>query len=221
MISKRFYITVAGTIVLVLTGVATYATIPAPDGVIYGCYNKSGGSVRVIDNAVTSCTSNETQLTWNRIGPQGPVGPQGPAGPTGLTGAIGATGAVGAIGATGATGATGPIGATGPAGNALADFVSAPGATNLPRDTFIPLVAKTVPAGSYIFVATINGIGGFATAFGTTNQNTVDTFCRLQDDLGGTLAVAHAAGGIDQNINTSHVMTFVGGRSFRQAYPER
>ena len=68
MSKKRLLITSGATFVLLIGAVAIFATIPAPSGVIYGCFNKSGGTLRVIDNAVTTCGSNETQLTWNQTG---------------------------------------------------------------------------------------------------------------------------------------------------------
>jgi hypothetical protein len=39
---------------LMLLGVIGYASIPGEDGVIYGCYKKSGGTLRLIDRSVTS-----------------------------------------------------------------------------------------------------------------------------------------------------------------------
>jgi hypothetical protein len=76
--------------VLAVGGVA-YATIPS-NGVISGCYLKSGGNLRVIDSTTGSCSSKETSLNWNVQGAQGPAGPAGPAGATGATGAAGPAG---------------------------------------------------------------------------------------------------------------------------------
>jgi hypothetical protein len=119
MRSKRFS-TTAAAVGLCLAGVAvTLATIPGSNGVITACYNKSGGSIHVIDSSVTKCGSNEIVLTWNQTGQQGPIGPQGPQGPQGAAGATGATGPVGPAGPAGAPGVpgmTGPAGPTGPAG---------------------------------------------------------------------------------------------------------
>ena len=98
MFSKRFW---AAPVVLGLLSVGTLlirATIPASNGVIYACYIPSNGNLRVIDNAVETCKTNETQLTWNQPGPQGPQGPQGPAGvqgPQGLQGPPGTNGVSG------------------------------------------------------------------------------------------------------------------------------
>lgn len=60
-----------------MAGSVAYATIPSGDGVIHGCYTKSGGSLRVIDSSVTNCKSSETALSWNQAGVPGPPGPQG------------------------------------------------------------------------------------------------------------------------------------------------
>src|SRR5215813_13577292 len=93
--SKRFLKLTTATAVLVICGlVLTYATIPDSNGVIHACYNKSGGSIRVIDDSVTKCSSNETSLNWNVTGPAGPTGPpgtqglQGPTGPPGPSNAF-------------------------------------------------------------------------------------------------------------------------------------
>ena len=75
---KRFLIITGCVVAPTMVGVVLMrATVPAPTGVIYACYNKSGGNIRVIDNAVTACNANETQRTWNQTGPQGPIGPIG------------------------------------------------------------------------------------------------------------------------------------------------
>lgn len=76
-------------------GAAAYASIPAPDGVITGCYTDravaSAHALVVVDSAV-SCPIGTTPLSWNRTGP---AGPQGPAGPEGATGPAGPQGPAG------------------------------------------------------------------------------------------------------------------------------
>ena len=65
------------------------ATIPDANGAYWGCYTKSTGAIKLIDNAVTACKSGETMVSWNAKGQQGAAGPTGltgPAGPTGLAG---------------------------------------------------------------------------------------------------------------------------------------
>jgi hypothetical protein len=122
--------------VLVVAGAAAgfaYAQIPDANGVIHGCYSRSGGSLRVVDEG-QSCKTGEWSISWNQQGqpgqagpagaqgPAGPAGAAGPAGPVGpkgdpgVKGDTGATGPAGADGAKGADGMTGPAGATGPAG---------------------------------------------------------------------------------------------------------
>ncbi len=71
---------------VLLASVVAVASIPDSNGIINGCYNKTNGSLRVIDTASDTCRHNETAISWNQTGPQGPVGPQGPAGPQGPPG---------------------------------------------------------------------------------------------------------------------------------------
>jgi len=80
---------------LAVAGAVAYATIPDSGGVIHGCYAKSGGGLRVIDDSVVDCKSNETSLTWGQQGPPGPPGPRGVPGETGPKGDTGDTGPAG------------------------------------------------------------------------------------------------------------------------------
>src|SRR5215204_7418508 len=105
-------IIVFSAIGIMLLSVIAYASIPGADGVIYGCYKKSGGTLRVIDKSVTNCAENETLLSWNQTGPQGPAGPQGP---QGEQGAAGPAGPAGPVGPEGPAGPAGPQGEAGPA----------------------------------------------------------------------------------------------------------
>lgn len=66
-----------------IAGGVAWATIPGGDGVIHGCYLKSGGTVRVIDASVTNCKKTETAIWWNQSGPPGETGPQGEQGEPG------------------------------------------------------------------------------------------------------------------------------------------
>lgn len=87
---RRTLILSAGAVLIALAVAAVAsATIPDGNGVIHGCYTKSGGALRVIDASVTNCKSTETALTWNQIGPTGPQGPQGAQGPAGTAVAYG------------------------------------------------------------------------------------------------------------------------------------
>lgn len=93
--STKFWL--AGAVVAVGLAGTAYATVPGGDGVIHGCYAKSGGTLRVIDASVTSCKSGETALNWDQHGQPGPQGPQGEPGPAGPQGEPGAPGAPGGL----------------------------------------------------------------------------------------------------------------------------
>ena len=67
-------VSAVAALVLVLAGGVAYATIPAADGTITGCYARSGGTLRVIDPSVTNCKQGETQITWSQSGEPGPAG---------------------------------------------------------------------------------------------------------------------------------------------------
>jgi hypothetical protein len=72
---------------LLAAGGIAYATIPDASGVIHGCYNKTQGSLRVIDtDKAQTCTNGEAPLNWSQTGPQGVQGPQGIQGPQGPSG---------------------------------------------------------------------------------------------------------------------------------------
>lgn len=71
----RWAVPIAIVVVLAAGGIA-YASIPDSGGVIHGCYQKTNGSLRVIDTeAGGKCSSNENSLSWNQTGPAGPRGP--------------------------------------------------------------------------------------------------------------------------------------------------
>jgi Collagen triple helix repeat (20 copies) len=92
------------------------AAIPDPNGLIHACY-RPNGNLRLVDK--TSCTGNETAISWNQTGPAGPqgaAGPQGLGGPQGETGPQGVPGPQGPPGPQGAAGAQGPQGVPGPQG---------------------------------------------------------------------------------------------------------
>lgn len=138
---------VLSTMTVLFTSIIAFASIPGANGVIYTCYSRSGGALRVIDASVTQCKSGETSLNFNQTGPQGPAGPVGPQGQAGPAGPQGATGATGA---TGETGASGPAGA---AGTSAAYFAKA--ALGGDITTRKILISKDVPAGSYVINAKV------------------------------------------------------------------
>jgi hypothetical protein len=147
-----------GAVVVLGAGAAmATATIPAEDGVIHGCFNKSGGQIRVIDESVRDCDSNETELDWNvrgAAGPKGDTGPQGPVGPKGDTGPAWPAGTQGATGPAGAKGETGPAGPAGPQGETGPQGDTGPAGPQGPAG----------PAGA-------NGIAGVETVTGRTEFN--------------------------------------------------
>jgi Collagen triple helix repeat (20 copies) len=132
------------------------AAIPDPSGVIHACY-RANGNLRLVDRS--SCTSNETALSWNQSGPPGPEGaagtqgipgPQGLPGPQGGAGPQGTQGPQGAPGSQGAQGSPGP---SGPAGVSGYEIVNAHG--ELPANGKVQVVAtcssgKRVLGGGYV-----------------------------------------------------------------------
>jgi len=106
-----------GALVLGGGAVASAATNADPPALVHSCVSKGllgigKGNIRIV-TASAACNGNETELTWNQQGVQGPAGPQGAAGvagPKGDPGAKGDTGAAGATGPKGDTGATGLAG---------------------------------------------------------------------------------------------------------------
>src|SRR6266702_1543885 len=70
---KKILAAIATSIALVLVGVTAWASIPGPNGTIYGCYKTSNGALIVIDSNAT-CPSGTVSLNWNQTGPQGPPG---------------------------------------------------------------------------------------------------------------------------------------------------
>ncbi len=103
---------------VVIGGGIAVADSPTAADVITGCYDRSGGNLRVID-AADRCKSSETRIQWNEQGPVGAAGPSGPSGPAGQAGAQGDkgdTGDTGPAGPAGTNGEPGPQGEQGVAG---------------------------------------------------------------------------------------------------------
>jgi hypothetical protein len=60
---------------LLVAGGIAYATIPDASGVSHGCYNKTQGSLRIIDSdKAQTCSNGEAPRDWNQTGPQRPAG---------------------------------------------------------------------------------------------------------------------------------------------------
>jgi hypothetical protein len=123
----------AGLLVLGLISTVLFASSALGATRIVACENHRG-TIEIVTNK-DQCKTHETELSWNRSGPQGadgvtgargipgipgvvgPIGPQGPKGEIGLTGLAGLKGDTGAQGATGAVGPQGPKGDTGAVGS--------------------------------------------------------------------------------------------------------
>src|ERR1035437_6356285 len=82
---------------------AAISSIPGPDGVIHGCYQKNKGTLRVVPSK-KKCLKSELALQWNQQGKPGVPGLVGAAGPGGAAGQNGSNGANGASGTNGAPG---------------------------------------------------------------------------------------------------------------------
>jgi hypothetical protein len=111
--SRLTYANVGVTVALVLatTGLAV-ASIPAGSGVIFGCYSKNDGALRVIDKgkagSTGKCRKSEAALSWSQQGRQGIPGSAGAPGIQGITGLKGDSGIQGIQGLKGDTGVPGP-----------------------------------------------------------------------------------------------------------------
>ena len=121
---------------LALVGGVAYATIPDGGGVIHGCYAKSGGALRVIDNTVTNCKTGETALQWGVQGPQGPQGLQGPQGVQGQQGTQGVQGQQGPMGPSDA-------------------YLATSGNLGLPKNVAVQVLKLSLSAGAYALYGTV------------------------------------------------------------------
>jgi hypothetical protein len=138
---RGLLITLAAAVAAALVGGGiAYATIPDSTGVIHGCYQKSGGSLSVIDAGVTTCAKSQTELDWNVQGPTGPQGPQGPQGAQGPVGPQGLQGPQGAQGPAGPSGTSHGYAATG----GIVNYGTSP----------VKVASLSLPAGTYLVWAT-------------------------------------------------------------------
>lgn len=169
---SKHHTAVAVTVGLMLLSVIAYASIPGPDGVIHGCYKKSGGTLRVIDRSVANCSRDETSLSWSQ---QGPAGAQGPAGPQGEQGPAGPAGPAGP------QGETGPAGPAGTPGVSAATFALTTSTVAI-GNPFTQVLSKNLPAGNWTVVATANITNSFLTFGGATSMRT--TLCELRNGSG-------------------------------------
>lgn len=122
-INKKAILLLACMIVLVLSGAGVYAsTTQTSTSTIYACKKKEVGLLRVVDEN-TSCTKNETKISWNIVGPKGDIGDPGATGPAGPQGPAGKDGAQGAPGPQGTAGFQGEQGIQGPPGKDTAGII--------------------------------------------------------------------------------------------------
>ena len=144
-VTRKRVVFLAVLAALMTAGGVAYASIPASDGTINGCYRTAAGDnqgqLRIVDTG-SSCRSNETAIQFSQQGIAGPAGPTGPTGATGPTGPVGPVGPQGGKGDTGAAGATGPQGPQGDPGGK--GDTGATGATG-PQARKVIRVAKATP----------------------------------------------------------------------------
>jgi type VI secretion system Hcp family effector len=128
---RRIAIAAALLTLLVGASAGTYAWGASSDATqtIYACVDQAG-HVRLVA-AGDSCKSNETAVSWNTVGPQGPAGPQGAQGPAGPQGP------------------TGPAGPQGPAGSAAPDPNAATGTVNITGSGFSSTAAIPITGDSH------------------------------------------------------------------------
>ncbi len=74
-------------LIIIFSTLVIHVLSQANDNVIYGCYKKNNGQLRIVQ-ASSQCQPSENPISWNKFGssgPQGPAGPAGPQGPPGLS----------------------------------------------------------------------------------------------------------------------------------------
>ncbi len=119
---------------------------------IYACVNRHTGSARFV-GAKTKCRKTERRVSWNTAGPAGPAGKPGATGATGTSGSNGA-----GVDYAGAT-----LGPTTLASTMTGDLI----------------VAKTIPAGSYLVSANT-----VAAAIEAKSAVTAFVTCEIVDTTG-------------------------------------
>jgi len=167
---------------LVVGGIA-YANIPDVGGVIHSCYNKTQGSLRVIDSEkAQTCSNGESPLNWSQTGPQGIQGKQG------------------IQGIQGPKGDTGP---TGPSDVWTVDGYGAPdiGVGAAPNAETLA-TTPTLPAGSYFVQAETSLENGTATP--------MDYICDLVDSEANTYSEERATGSSWVTLPVQAVVTLAG-----------
>jgi hypothetical protein len=145
---------VSAVATLALAGGVAFATggIPGPGGVIFACFDKQNGNLRVVADP-SECRNSELPLTFNQTGQQGPQGIPGPQGPRGFTGATGAQGIQGIQGIQGPQGIQGLQGLQGVPGlPGLAGYEIVSGTNIAVCPAGKTVVGGGASAGSVLFV---------------------------------------------------------------------
>jgi hypothetical protein len=70
--ARRMVVVLAAVAMLALGGSVVLAAIPSGGGMIYACYSKSTGAMRVVNYPAVRCKSSERLLSWTQIGPKAP-----------------------------------------------------------------------------------------------------------------------------------------------------
>ncbi len=131
-------LTAAAGAVATLALAALASSPPASAQTIYACVNKRTGAARLYYTREPRCKRGQARLSWNT---------QGPAGRNGANGKNGATGK------TGPTGKNGTNGTNGNNGAVAGYSASEPAFTEFTGKKEVTILAKTVPAGSYVVSA--------------------------------------------------------------------
>ena len=70
--ARRMVVVLAAVAMLALGGSVVLAAIPSGGGMIYACYNKTTGAMRVVNYPTVRCASSERLLSWTQVGPKAP-----------------------------------------------------------------------------------------------------------------------------------------------------
>ncbi|HSV38675.1 MAG TPA: hypothetical protein VLI04_07930 [Nocardioidaceae bacterium] len=110
--SKVLMGTAVGICIVMFGATMADALGPSKEGVIHACYQKSDGSMRIVDASAT-CKEDEVKIAWARRGRTVSAGPSGDRGLKGIQGLQGLQGLIGPMGPQGPEGAEGPQGQPG------------------------------------------------------------------------------------------------------------
>jgi hypothetical protein len=87
--SLRIGVGVAAVLGLVAAAIPALAAVTATTPVTYyACVTNKTGALKVV-SATAKCATGQHKISWNSLGPRGPVGPRGPQGPRGVAGPAG------------------------------------------------------------------------------------------------------------------------------------